>query len=499
MRPERISKMISFLRNREPLLYLFLLNANYEEVNEPNFYMAVGIKNGITLYYSQQALELPVHAFFFVLVHEAKHIFYQHLHVFEKLLTPTDNKDKHLLANIATDAIINEDITNYNFEYFKEITKEKVYFDQCIRVEPKYYDFLSSKNIAREDGLSSLQYYQWLKENGYSAKYGQNQTVVILIDKKGNEKESKSFDGSPAPKQQGQKQEGEGEGEGEGNGEANFQGGDKGSSQSNQQGENGEVPQHIKDMLERMVRQAEKMEESEKKCGRGNGSMATDLRLKMRKPRVNWRTELRKRMNFYISKNGVKPEKKKSFLTYMMNPKSNDKMIFPHTIKQRSRLQTAIILAIDTSGSCFCSEEELENFFTEIESISKELEKSKKGRVYTMMWDCSVHGSIKEYKVGDYKTFKMKGGGGTEPKCIFDFIDNKCFKQDDNNSTIKLQNGDLSIELQSLKALPLVVVLTDGYFYNFKRTGIYKDSKNVLFFTRIAENIKDDTDYILYS
>jgi predicted metal-dependent peptidase len=488
MRPERISKMISFLRNREPLLYLFLLNANYEEVNQPNFYMAVGIKNGITLYYSQQALELPVQSFFFALVHEAKHIFYQHLHVFEKLLTPTSEKDKHLLANIATDAIINEDIINYNFEYFKEITKERVYFENCVRVEPKYYDFLNSKNIAKEDGLSSLQYYQWLKENGYSAKYGQNQTIIVLVDKKGNEKESRSIDGSPPPNSQDEKEDGEKE-----------DGEKEEASQSSQKGENGEVPQYIKDMLERMVRQAEKMEAAEKNCGTGSGSMATDLRLKMKKSKVNWRTELRKKMNFYVSKNGVKPEKKKSFLTYMMNPKSNDKMLFPHTIKQRSRLQTAIILAIDTSGSCFCSEEELENFFTEIESISKELEKSKKGRVYTMMWDCSVHGEIKEYKVGDYKTFRMKGGGGTEPKCIFDFIDKNCLKQDDNNAIIKLQNGDLNIELENLKALPLVVVLTDGYFYNFKKTGIYKDSKNVLFFTRTADNIKDDTEYILYS
>ena len=67
-----------------------------------------------------------------------------------------------------------------------------------------------------------------------------------------------------------------------------------------------------------------------------------------------------------------------------------------------------------------------------------------------------------------------------------------------NGNNFKISNGDLNIEVEGVKKLPLVIVLTDGYFSPFKRTGIYEKCRNVLFFTRESRAIVDDTDYITY-
>lgn len=254
------------------------------------------------------------------------------------------------------------------------------------------------------------------------------------------------------------------------------------------------TPTEVKNMLDRMLDQASKMEEQ--LAGKGAGSMSKKTRT-IKKSAINWKSELRKRINYYLSKNGSRPTKKKSYLTYLSNPKSIGNMIFKGNMRQRHNLETAVILALDTSGSCFYNEQEVENFFTEIDTIAKELEQNKKGGVYVMQWDWEVQGDIVKYNKGDYKNFEMKGGGGTYPQSIFNFLSSdKCLTQKGNNFVFK--NGDLEIEVEGVKKLPLVVVLTDGYFGSFSRTGIYETCRNVLFFTKETRSIVDGTDCIVY-
>ena len=58
--------MISFLRDKEPLMYLFLLNANYEIIDDPNFSAGVCLKNGITIAIGKKTLERPINEFYFI-------------------------------------------------------------------------------------------------------------------------------------------------------------------------------------------------------------------------------------------------------------------------------------------------------------------------------------------------------------------------------------------------------------------------------------------------
>ena len=102
----------------------------------------------------------------------------------------------------------------------------------------------------------------------------------------------------------------------------------------------------VKSMLDRMLNQAQKMETE--LYGKGSGNMSQKIR-SVKKSEVNWKTELRKRINYYNSKNGSKPTKKLSYLTYLSNPKSMaGNMLFPSNMKQRNNLETAVILALDT-------------------------------------------------------------------------------------------------------------------------------------------------------
>jgi predicted metal-dependent peptidase len=463
MRPERITKLIAFLRDKEPLMYLFLLNANYKQVEAENFFAGVSFKNGITIFYHDRILEMPIEKLYFILTHEAQHIFKQHLHTFKNKM---EDDNERLLINIATDAMINEEIKEFDFSYFKELTLDKVYLPDAVYVLEDYKWFLHDKNISKEDGYSSIRYYHWLKENKVQAE--QKGDKVSLSQEDSNYSITYTmYDGESV------------ETEEDGN--------------SGEEGDGQQSEQETKNMIERMVRQAEKMESE--LPGKDAGSMSKKIR-SLKKSEINWKKELRKKINFYVSKNSAKHSKKKSFLTYLMNPKSRNDMIFPHFLRQRNNLETAIILAIDTSGSCFFSKEETENFFREIDAIAKELRQTKTGNVYLMQWDWAVHGDIKLYNQGDWANTPLIGGGGTNPQSIFDFILEKCYNKE--KSGIHLKNGDLDLYVENEKSLPLVVVLTDGFFYPFKRTGIYEKCRNVLFFTRTNQSIADDTDYIIY-
>lgn len=471
MIPERISKMASFLRDKEPLMYLFLLNTNYKRVDVPNFYAGVSFKNGITMFYGDILMSLPIEEFYFILVHEAQHIFKQHLHTFKKQMK--DNKNDSFLVNIATDAIINEEILKFDFKYFNELSNKTVFKNGAVLIENEYKIFLMKNGVSEEDGFTSIRYYNWLKENNFEVSQLDKEGEIQLSNGKNSYTykvfESYDFDNS---------EDGE---------ESNLSG--NGSKKE----EDNSSAQETKNMLDRLIKQAEVMEE--KLVGKNPGSMARRVNLE-KKSVVNWKKELRKKIRFYVSKNNSKPNKKKSFLTYLMNPKSGKDLIFPHYLKQRDKLETSVIVAVDTSGSCFLSESEMETFFTEIDAIANDLKKSKQGKVHIMQWDYEVQEDIKEYEAGSYKNLKLKGGGGTYPQSIFNFMDKN--SKVENNGSININNGSLSVCAENIKSLPLIIVLTDGEFYSFRRTGIYEESRNVLFFTRTNRNILDNSDYILY-
>lgn len=480
--PERISLMSSFLRDKEPLMYLFLLNANYKKVDKEGFTAGVSLKNGITFYYGDSLLEMPVEQFYFVLVHEAQHIFKQHLHSYSELFSNEDRAEDALLMNIATDAIINNEILGFDFDYFKELSLEKVFIPNAIYVDLLFKQKLNISGIKEEDGLTSLRYYNWLKENNIGAK----------IFKKGGKVYLRVFNKDRGEKDPNAKKYEIFEDFGE-----NPYGSDSdegGEEKGNEGDRGGNSFEETKNMLDRLIKQAVKMEE--KLAGNSVGSMTKKITEK-KEARVNWKTELRKRINYYVSKSVSVPKKKKSYLTYLMNPKSGKDLIFPHYLRQRDNLEANVIVAVDTSGSCFLSEAEMETFFTEIDSIANEMYKSKRGSIHLLQWDFAVQGDVVKYNVGDFKDLKLLGGGGTNPHSIFDYLSEHSTEYDSGKIDIKA--GSLDVVAENKKQLPLVVILTDGeFFYNFEQSGIYEGCNNILFFTRSARKIPKHLDHIIY-
>lgn len=94
------------------------------------------------------------------------------------------------------------------------------------------------------------------------------------------------------------------------------------------------------------------------------------------------------------------------------------------------RATTECTVIVDTSGSI--SENELEQFFAEIESIMHSV------RVTVVLWDAALQGVIK-YRKGMWRSIKVAGGGGTDMAAPLDYV------------------------IKNNLANDAVVMLTDGY------------------------------------
>ena len=87
-----------------------------------------------------------------------------------------------------------------------------------------------------------------------------------------------------------------------------------------------------------------------------------------------------------------------------------------------------LVIGIDTSGSI--GGHELAEFLSEVKAIAEEVHPEK---VDLMYWDCEVAGH-EEYSSNDVSNIvsstKPKGGGGTDPTCVMEYIKEKGIKPD---------------------------------------------------------------------
>ena len=149
---------------------------------------------------------------------------------------------------------------------------------------------------------------------------------------------------------------------------------------------------------------------------------------------VNWKAAIRRKIDYFIIKeNSSKAEYRSSYLTYLRNPRSKYGILSKHIIEHKSTFAPNILLSIDVSGSIFCSQNELKLFFSEIESLSKWLA-TIDGNIFTFQWDTSVTMGLELYQPGDWKKIKhgkkkIKGGGGTTPSVAFKYL-NSIFQKE---------------------------------------------------------------------
>jgi predicted metal-dependent peptidase len=78
-----------------------------------------------------------------------------------------------------------------------------------------------------------------------------------------------------------------------------------------------------------------------------------------------------------------------------------------------------IAIGIDTSGSI--SGEDLKIFFSEIQGI---MDSYTEYKIFVMGWDTAIGGTgtFTSENMEDIKNFDPKGGGGTDPHCVWDYM-----------------------------------------------------------------------------
>lgn len=100
------------------------------------------------------------------------------------------------------------------------------------------------------------------------------------------------------------------------------------------------------------------------------------------------------------------------------------------------KLNNRAVIGVDTSGSI--GTEELQQFFTEIEAIVREV-----SMLTVVLWDTEIKGVWPEYKKGDWQKIEIAGRGGTSTQLVFDWmVENK----HENDMLIMLTDGDFSYD-----------------------------------------------------
>lgn len=542
-RPEKITKLAFYLMDKEPLFYLFIINTDFIKVDKLEYsdYCGVLYKEGrVVMYYTQKFLDLPIRKIYFIIIHEAYHIFKKHLVIHKDL-----ENINMLLLNIAEDSIINTEIVSSTFNGIEpDVSGLDVYFipEDYIRaynrlgkdayVTPRLFNWLlkkaqeENKNTSR---LNEIKIYNKYIKDPETGKYGKiinygideivevaeyDSNVIKTVDDLFNvekvlkcpvkyetvnvEKLIPIYNNSS---DFAYRQAFDGEYEKHG-----FSDDHSLNQQKKEESEIDIVGQKL--FAEKLIKQAKEMEATisspNKTAGTGRGNSILSKFENLLKPEIEWRKILNKYINLYKSDtSSLDFEKKKSIITYLMNAKSRYGFIFPHYIKQKNKMQKYIFVAIDTSGSCFYDSYDMKRFFSEIDALSDELSFNNSGKIFLLQWDYGITSELMEYKKGDWKNIKIYGGGGTNPKSVFNYI--KMTFKPVGRSLIGYaktkENKYYPIIIPSVKEMPLMIVATDGMFYSHlekEDTGYYKDSKNLIFLTREKRYLFEGSKVIEY-
>jgi predicted metal-dependent peptidase len=526
-RPKYIAKMATYLQDKEPLIYLFIINSDFVEVGESMGTSFAGVlthKGRVKFLYNDAMLrKLSVEELYFLIIHEAFHIFKKHLEKDEDIF-----EEDQTLANIATDTIINEEIIR-SLSNSSQI-KPKTIKGSCLFSD----DFKLDHRDIPEDTITSKRFFYYYKNKKFDFKsllklgsyvkvkdeetYGrirreEEGSFSIQVKSKeqvfqemtGTESDSPSQDGEHIQKKEDElipiisnipiKNASPFNGKTDSETEAIVIQADEHFQENGKEEKDlNNLEMDTKTFTEKLLKQAKEIEEnfkSEKVAGTGTGAYTKALE-GILKPKVNWRKELRKSLNEFITQEECIPLKTKSFITYPWNPRSNYGILCKHFIEQTSNSSSYVVVAVDTSGSIFRNQYELTMFFSEIDAMAKWLNFSKAGNVLMLQWDTQIKSPMKKYKHGDWKKFSKSGiygGGGTDPMCVFKYFTEEYQKKGSGYFV----NNDVKFFIPDKKRLPFIIFLTDGYFFDRlypENFGVYKDhEKQLLFFT-------DNTYYI---
>jgi len=505
-RPEIIGKLATYLQDKEPLIYLFILNSVFIPMDEKteSFALAgVEFKNKKIIFHcSKRLFQLKPEQLYFIILHEAFHIFKKHLESLKEIA-----KEDPITTNVSADAIINNLIISANYNY--DLKPEQV---PGTIVLPKRFIEENKGNKFGRNGYTTKRLYKWYKEQEQKRKESLLQVGSYVLtkdnklgkitNKNGNNYEveernindiRKEFNGENIEKKNTE----------------NFSSNDLTpvSFTNYEKGTifGGSIDKHInnysdydkneiREFTKRLIQESKKINKS---AGNDHNSITKKIE-ELLEPKVEWNKILRKHLNIFVTKNSFVNDTKKSFITYPWNPKSRYGILCKHYIEKKANIQTYFILAIDTSGSIFFNNEELQLFFSEIEAMAKWLKFTKKGQILTLQWDTEIKQKISLYEKDMWKQLPITGGGGTTPEVVFQYL-SQIYKKKNGYYFVK-ENG---IEFIIQNKLPFLIFLTDGFFFEKltkNKLLVYTDSvKEILFFTKNTSSINiEGVQTILY-
>ena len=519
MRPERIVTLMNYIADKEPLIYLFLINCDFIEDDGRvlgNAPAGVGYKDRrVEFFYSPKEINsFTKEELYFLIIHEAFHILKKHHSRHKDLL-----KKNRLITNISEDAAINHEINSMDFSY-----ELKTKMPKGGITPPREY--LNEFRRMGNDSIETFRLFAWLMKKAEENRQKELESFEEVYNKKTGERgeiTQNNCNGTfQVKKEDGTNETMNGEDlipvikpskNGSGDfipydGEALYEVSFDKHLENNEEQKEDQDFEDLKNEIERqnfadnIIEQATRIEEKikSKHPGKEVGNLTRKIK-ELNKPKVNWRKQLKKNMNTFISNHSYLKDKIKSPVNYPYDPKSNYGLLGKHAIEIVHKVTSYIIFAIDTSGSCFYSEDEMKTFFSELDFAAKELSFSRTGKILTMQWDYGVREGIKEYKRGSWKNYNVKGGGGTSPQSIFRYLTEIAI--DKGNGYLFDENG-IKFATKNKRDLPYLVILTDGYFFGMgeNELGIYKNCpKNILWITRDIGNIypKEKENFIQYS
>ena len=323
----------------------------------------------------------------FIVLHEAMHKAYRHLSVYKHL-----RKERPDLINLATDYVINLEITDY-----------------AKHVKGSHSPRMPQDEDGNVIGLIDERFRNM------------DTTRVFNILKK--EIPEQPTGGSPTKGEDGEDGEG---GEGGESGEGN----DIPQSHDDHDWDGAqELSDEEKEALQEEIEQA--LREGSQLVGKRAGKMSVGIEDALT-PKVNWRDALRDEVKEVMSgqddSTWRKPNKKYLAIDVMM----------PSTFSERVGI---LLTAEDSSGSTYDIRGQ---FRGEIQLIGQEV---RPRETHLLYWDTVVenHEVYKDDELSTYADFtKPMGGGGTDPDCVPDYLGEKNLKPE---IIIMLTDGYLSCDV----------------------------------------------------
>jgi predicted metal-dependent peptidase len=151
------------------------------------------------------------------------------------------------------------------------------------------------------------------------------------------------------------------------------------------------------------------MIEGARSKGFGNlpGSFKEWMALQLTPPKASWKRKLKSAVSHELADfkpNGDRVWNRPSRREYIPMKMASSKPVY---------------IWVDASGSVY-NNKDFASFFAEIEAIAKA---HSNGKVFVGQWDMSVTVEPKLYRKGAFKKVEVAGGGGTDPSCIFNWIE----------------------------------------------------------------------------